>query len=163
LPKFISECGDVLLFGFVSDYAGAVPGYMRLLLFLQVSLIGVLEGLSGAFMPGQVILLSVMLGAGAMGVGGKVTAFRSDPLRFVHNHGQSTRGAVCRAEAYKGLAARGLIWKVSPKVQDLLGTCRFHHPAVPAGQQNPPGALAAWAGSDPAAARRTETRRRARP
>ena len=129
LPKSISECGDVLLFGFVSDYAGAMPGHMRLLSFVQVSLVGVLKGLSGAFMSGQVILLSVMLGAGAMGVGGKVTAFRSDPLRFVHNHCQSTRGAVCREAADKGPAPREIVRKLSPEVQDLLEARRFHRPA----------------------------------
>jgi hypothetical protein len=34
LPKFIGECGDVLLFGFVRDYLGAMlgPGLLVLLL-----------------------------------------------------------------------------------------------------------------------------------
>jgi hypothetical protein len=41
-----------------------------LLLCVQVRLIGVLQRLSGAFMSGQVIFLSVMLGAGKMGMCG---------------------------------------------------------------------------------------------
>ena len=70
----MSECGDVLLLGFVSGYAGAVLGcgVLMLLLCVQVSLIGVLKGLSGAFMPGQVIFFSVVFRAGTMGVGSKV-------------------------------------------------------------------------------------------
>jgi hypothetical protein len=44
-----------------------------LLLPADVSLIEVLQCLSGAFMSGQVIFFSVALGAGPMGVGGKVT------------------------------------------------------------------------------------------
>jgi hypothetical protein len=79
LPKLISERGDVLLFGRVSDYVGAMfgPGFLMLVLWVQVSLIGVLKGLSGAFMPGQVILFSVVLGAATMGVGGKVMVLGS--------------------------------------------------------------------------------------
>jgi hypothetical protein len=46
---------------------------LMLLLRLQVSLIGVLKVLPGAFMSGKVIFLSVVLGAGTVGVGGKVT------------------------------------------------------------------------------------------
>ena len=71
---FIGECGDVLFFGLVSDYVGAVlgPCFLMLLLCVQVSLIGMLMGLSGAFMSGQVIFLSMVLGGGTMGVGGKV-------------------------------------------------------------------------------------------
>src|SRR5437870_4066485 len=57
LPKFMSEYGDVLLFGFASDCVGAMLGPGLLMLFLreQVSLGGVLEDLSGAFMSGQEI------------------------------------------------------------------------------------------------------------
>jgi len=36
LPKFISECGDVLLFGFVSGYVGAMLGPASLMLLLGV-------------------------------------------------------------------------------------------------------------------------------
>jgi hypothetical protein len=81
LPKSISKCSDVLLFGFMSDCIGAMPvtGSLMLVLILcvQVRLIGVLEGLSGALMSGQVIFFSVMLGAATMGVGGKVLVFSS--------------------------------------------------------------------------------------
>jgi len=72
LPKPICQCGDVPLAGFVSDGVGAMPGpgSLMLLLCVQVSLIGVLQGLSGAFMSRQVIFLSVMLGAGKMGMCG---------------------------------------------------------------------------------------------
>jgi hypothetical protein len=48
------------------------PGLLMLLLCVQVSLIGVLKGLSGAFMSGQVIFLSVVLGARTMGMGSQV-------------------------------------------------------------------------------------------
>ena len=40
-----------------------------LLLCVRVSLIGVLKALSGAFMSGEVIFFSVVLGTGTMGVG----------------------------------------------------------------------------------------------
>jgi hypothetical protein len=75
LPKLVSECGDIALFDLVSDHFGGVldPGRLMLLLCVQVSLIGVLKGLSGAFVTRQVISFSVALGAAAMGVGGKVT------------------------------------------------------------------------------------------
>jgi hypothetical protein len=74
LPKSISECGDVLLGGFVSASRGTVrgPGFLMRLLREQVSLIGVLECLSGAFMSGQVVFFSVVLGAGPMCVGSQV-------------------------------------------------------------------------------------------
>ena len=73
LPKLIRERGDVLLCGFVGDGAGL----LMLLLCVQVRLIGVLKVLPGTFMSGQVILFSVVLGAGAVGVSSKVTVFRS--------------------------------------------------------------------------------------
>ncbi len=56
------------------------PGLLMLLLCVQVSLIGVLKGLSGAFMSGQVIFFSVMLGTGTMGVSSTVLVLRSDLL-----------------------------------------------------------------------------------
>jgi hypothetical protein len=78
----MSECGDVLLAGFMSDHVDARPGPGLLMLLhrVQVSAIRVLEGLPGAFMSGQVILLAVMLGASEMGVGGKVAVLGSDLL-----------------------------------------------------------------------------------
>ena len=78
MPKFISECGDVLLSGLVSDYVAVMPGpgLLMLLLWVQVSLIGVLEVLSGTFVSRQVIFFSVVLGAAAMGMGGQVTVLR---------------------------------------------------------------------------------------
>ena len=74
MPEFISEDGDVPLFGFVGNSVSALPGSGPLVLFLcdQVGLIGVLAALPGAFISGQVIFFAVMLGAGAMGVGSKV-------------------------------------------------------------------------------------------
>ena len=76
MPKSISKCSDVLLFGFMSDCIGAMPvtGSLMLVLILcvQVRLIGVLEGLSGALMSGQVIFFSVVLGAAAVGMDSKV-------------------------------------------------------------------------------------------
>ena len=79
MPKLISERGDVLLFGFMSNQAGAMfgPGSLVLLLCLQISLVGVLKGLSGAFMSSQVIFFSVVLGAATMGMGGKVMVLGS--------------------------------------------------------------------------------------
>jgi hypothetical protein len=79
LPKLISECGDVLLFGRVNNYVGAMlgPGSLMLLLWVQVSLIGVLKGLSGAFVSGQVIFFSVVLGAATMGMDSKVMVLGS--------------------------------------------------------------------------------------
>jgi hypothetical protein len=79
LPKSISECGDVLFGGFVNASCGTVrdPGFLMRLLREQVSLIGVLECLSGAFMSGQVIFFSVALGPGPMCVGSKVTVLSS--------------------------------------------------------------------------------------
>ncbi|MGA3039476.1 MAG: hypothetical protein ABSF54_01655 [Bryobacteraceae bacterium] len=68
LPEFVRECGDVLLTGRVRAMFPA--GALMFLLRLQVSLIGVLQGLSGAFVTGRVILLSAMLGAGSMGMCG---------------------------------------------------------------------------------------------
>jgi len=78
----IGESGDLLLFGFVSGYGGAMlgPGHFMLFLPVQVSRIGVLEGVPGALMPGQVIFFSVMLGGGAMGVRSKVALLRGDLL-----------------------------------------------------------------------------------
>jgi hypothetical protein len=46
-------------------------------LCVQVSLVGVLQALSGALMSRHVIFFSMLLGTGAMGVGGKVTVFSS--------------------------------------------------------------------------------------
>jgi hypothetical protein len=66
----------MLLFGFVRDAFGALPssGPLMLLLCGQISLVGVLTALPGAFISGQVIFFAVVLGAGAMGVGSNVTA-----------------------------------------------------------------------------------------
>ena len=78
MPKPISECGDVLVFGSVS--AMLTPASLMLALCVQISLVGVLEGLSGAFMPGQVIFFSVVLGAAAMGMGRSALLLRGDLL-----------------------------------------------------------------------------------
>lgn len=45
-----------------------------------LSLIGVLKALSGAFMSGEVIFFSVVLGTGTMGVGSEVMVLRRDLL-----------------------------------------------------------------------------------
>ena len=45
------------------------------LLGLLVSALRVLQRLPGQFVPGQVIFFSVMLGGGAMGMGGKHVEF----------------------------------------------------------------------------------------
>ena len=79
MPEFIGKCGNILLSGFVrgSFGPGRSFGLVMLLLGEQVSLIGVLKSLSGAFMSGQVIFFSVVLGSGPMGVGSKVTVLCS--------------------------------------------------------------------------------------
>ena len=51
-----------------------------LLLAEDESLIGVLQCLSRAFMSGQVIFFSVVLGTGPMGVGSTVAVLGSDLL-----------------------------------------------------------------------------------
>ena len=56
------------------------PSSLMLVLCVQVSLVGVLKGLSGAFMPRQVILFSVVLGAGTMGMGGAALLLSGDLL-----------------------------------------------------------------------------------
>lgn len=43
-----------------------------------------LEGLSGVFMPSQVILFSMSLRSGTMGVGGKIVEFSSSPMGIAH-------------------------------------------------------------------------------
>jgi hypothetical protein len=68
LPELVRECGDFLLSGRVS--AMFPPCTLMFLLRLQVSMIRMLVGLPGAFMPGKVIFLSVVLGAGTMGMCG---------------------------------------------------------------------------------------------
>jgi len=77
LPELVSEYADILRCDFVGESAGAMFGRVPLMLFLrlQVSLVGVLEILAGALVSGQVIFFSMVLGSGAMGVGGKVTVF----------------------------------------------------------------------------------------
>jgi len=69
LPKPIRECGDIRL---VEVMSAMFPvGALMFLLRLQVSVVGVLQGLSGAFMSGQVI------GAGTMGMFGLAAALGS--------------------------------------------------------------------------------------
>ncbi|MGO4879659.1 MAG: hypothetical protein ACLP59_02420 [Bryobacteraceae bacterium] len=75
MPKFVSQRGDFVLVGYVSAMPGLGP--LMLLLGMQVCLIGMLLGLPGAFVSGQVIFLSVVLGAATMGVGGQVPVFGS--------------------------------------------------------------------------------------
>lgn len=53
------------------------PGLLMLVLCVQVSLIGVLKDLSGRFMSSQMIFFSMLLGAGTMGMGSKVTVLSS--------------------------------------------------------------------------------------
>jgi hypothetical protein len=65
----MSQCSDVLLVELMCAGLG-----------VQVSLVRMLEGLPGAFVSGQVIFFSVMLGASAMGVGRKVVVLGSDLL-----------------------------------------------------------------------------------
>jgi len=67
------------------------------LLGLQVSRIGMLLGLSGAFMPGRVIFFSVVLGAATMGVGSQVAVLGGYLLGFAHNRCPCTYCTVRRA------------------------------------------------------------------
>jgi len=82
LPKLVSEDSDLLRCDFVSESAGAMfgPVPVVLILRLQVGLVGVFEILAGTFVSGQVLFFSMALGAGTMGVGGKVTALSGDLL-----------------------------------------------------------------------------------
>jgi hypothetical protein len=80
LPELMRERGDVFLAGRMFP-----PGALMFLLRLQVSVVGVLLGLPGAFMPGQVVFFSVMFRTAAMGVRRKVTVLSSYLLRFAHN------------------------------------------------------------------------------
>jgi len=75
LPKFVSKCGDVLLFGRMSAMLPA--GALMFLLCLQVSPVGVFKGLLGAFMSSQVIFFSVVLGAGTMCMGSSIMVLGS--------------------------------------------------------------------------------------
>lgn len=77
-------------------------GPLMLPLSLQISQVGVLQGLSGAFMSAQVILLSVVLGAGAMSMCGIAAVFESYLLRFAHNHYQCTYYTVRRTGPKRG-------------------------------------------------------------
>ena len=73
MPDLISECRDFALGGFAGAYVLGTLGFPMLLLRVQVSLIGVLKRLPGAFVSGQAIFLSMVLGAGRMGVCGIAT------------------------------------------------------------------------------------------
>jgi len=75
----MSEGGDLPLFGFVSHSAGAMLGAHLLVLLLcdQIGLVSVLLELSRAFVSGQVIFFSVVLGAATMSVSGKVPVLSS--------------------------------------------------------------------------------------
>jgi hypothetical protein len=74
-PELVRERGDIPLVGVVSAIAG-----MR----VEERLVGVLQGLPGAFMSGQVIFLTVLLGAAAMSMGPYAPLFGRDLLRFAH-------------------------------------------------------------------------------
>jgi len=75
LPELVSEDADILRCDFVGESAGTMFGRVPLMLFLrlQVSLVGVLEILAGAFVSGEMVFFPMVLGSGAMGVGGEVT------------------------------------------------------------------------------------------
>jgi hypothetical protein len=57
--------------------------FMRLQRHL-VRLMGMLKGLSGLFMPRQVILFSKVLGGGTMSVCGKTVKFSRSPMWIAH-------------------------------------------------------------------------------
>ena len=77
LPNPIGECRDILLCNLLSDSfgTGRSLGFLVLLLRKQVSRIGVLLRLSGAFMSSQVIFFS--LAPGPMGVSSEVAVLSS--------------------------------------------------------------------------------------
>ena len=50
---------------------------------MLVSIAGVLQALTGTLLPGQVILLSVLLSGSSMGVRGKVVKLGCPPVTFV--------------------------------------------------------------------------------
>jgi hypothetical protein len=78
--------GGVLLGGFVS---GCVCGMLGSTFFMRLHghlmrLMGVLKGLSGVFMPRQVILFFMALRGGTMSVCSKIVKFSSFPMGIAH-------------------------------------------------------------------------------
>ena len=69
-----------MLPGFVSGEVPVGSCLLVLSLFVQVSGMGVLKIPAGTLMASQVILFSVMLGAGPMGMGGQIVALRCNLL-----------------------------------------------------------------------------------
>jgi hypothetical protein len=133
LPELVREWGDVLLTGRVLP-----PRALMLLLRLQVSLIGVLMGLPGLFMPGHVIFLPAVLGAGAMGVCGIAAVLGSYLLRIAHHGCLCTYGTVCRTRPAKAPRRRrfsGLV--ISALRVQLLHLSRGPEPST--------GAFRIWA------------------
>jgi hypothetical protein len=74
LPEQVGCDRDVVLFNFVRGHGHVSlnAGCLVLLLRQAEGLTGVLKLLPGTFMASQVVLFSVVFGAGAMGVDGKV-------------------------------------------------------------------------------------------
>jgi hypothetical protein len=56
------------------------PGVLMLVLYVEVSFIRVFKGQSGVLVSGEVIFLTMMFCAGAMGVSGKVMMLSSYAL-----------------------------------------------------------------------------------
>lgn len=85
-PVGVSQGGNGVFAVFVGGGVGAIRGFGFAMIFLwmQESLCGVLLGLPGDFMPGQVNFFSVMLGAGTVGMCGGVVMFGGYLLRFAH-------------------------------------------------------------------------------
>jgi hypothetical protein len=60
-----------------------------------VRLTGMLKGLSGEFMPRQVILLPISLRGGTMSVRGKVVKFSGSPMGIAHTCSGYERVSIC--------------------------------------------------------------------
>ena len=77
----------LVLFGGVVSKRVVRTLYSHVFVRLQrhlVRLMGMLQGLSGMFVPGQVILFSMLLRGGAMSVCGKIVEFSSSSMGIAH-------------------------------------------------------------------------------
>ena len=76
-------------------------------------------------MPGHVTFFSVVLGTAPVGVGSQVTVLGGDLLGFVHSIA-GARVAPSVAPGQTKAWPQGLVRKLPPEVQDLLGARIFY-------------------------------------
>jgi hypothetical protein len=134
LPKPMRQRGDVLLFGRVGGMLP--PSALMFPLCLQVSLVGVFQSLPGAFVSGQVIFFSVVLGAGPMGVSGEVVVLGGYLLRFAHTVANARIVPSCRTRRAKACRLHNLpasahfAYSVQP-LHPESAACASKHGAFP--------------------------------